>query len=122
MSALQETLRAELVAAMKRKDRSAVSAFRTTIAALENAEAVAVETHPAAGAIEGSALGAGAAETERRVLTAADEAGILRDQITEREDTAASLGSAQAETAERLRREASVLAAIPVSPSCPPPS
>jgi len=44
MNAAETALRAELTAAMRRRDTGAVSALRTNIGALGNAEAVAAPT------------------------------------------------------------------------------
>lgn len=105
---LRAALRGELVAAMKRKDRSAVSACRTTLAALDNAEAVDHAGRPGAGAIEQSAVGAGAAEVDRRVLTSEEEAALVREQIAERRH-AAALDSVDAVTTARLEQESALL-------------
>jgi hypothetical protein len=55
---LRERLRAELPAAMKRRDRTAAAALRSALGAIDNAEAVdAGEVR--AGAVETSAVGLG---------------------------------------------------------------
>ena len=80
---LRDRLRAALPAALKARDRATASTLRATLAAIENAEAV--DTGPVrAGAIEASAVGIGAMEAERRVLTEADVVAIVRAEIAER--------------------------------------
>jgi uncharacterized protein len=61
-------------------------------------------------AFAGTVLGVGAAEAERRRLTAPQTAEIVRAEIAERESAADAYDRAgQAERAERLRDEARVL-------------
>jgi uncharacterized protein len=90
------------------------AALRTTIAAIDNAEAVAA---PGANApvtsarIAGAHPGVGSTEAVRRQLDGSQLRTILRDQIAEhtREaDRYDALG--QAEAAQRLRHQAGVLA------------
>lgn len=96
---------------MRARDRVAVAAVRSALAAIDNAEAVDVA--PAAArslSIEQSAVGLGAAEVARRHLTEADLAAIIRGEIGEREDAAFQMEQAgRADRAEQLRAEASVL-------------
>lgn len=70
-SSLPDRLRAALLAARKARDAAATSALRSTLAAIENAEAVAVPEPPAGGdsAIAGSRAGLGAGEAHRRELS-----------------------------------------------------
>jgi uncharacterized protein YqeY len=69
-----------------------------------------VEPESGGPAFAGSVLGVGAAEAERRRLTATQTAEIVRAEIAERESAADAYDRAgQAERAERLRHEASVL-------------
>jgi len=110
---LRRRLRDALTAAMKTRDRTAVAALRATLAAIENAEAVRPDGHPAGSlAIEQTPVGAGAAEVARRVLTPGDIERIVRDEIAEREAAAADYDRMdRPEQAARLRDEARVLAA-----------
>ncbi|WP_329417585.1 hypothetical protein OG802_32525 [Streptomyces sp. NBC_00704] len=96
---------------MRARDRSAVSALRTTLAALDNAEAVPVDEAKQAGtALELSPLGVGATEAARRELSEGEVRDIVRAEIAERLDAAARLTApAHAERAARLRAEAAVL-------------
>jgi uncharacterized protein YqeY len=108
---LRQRLREALPAAMKARDRVAVAALRATLAAIDNAEAV--EHVPSHGlAIERSPVGVGAAEVERRVLTEAQVADIVRAEMAEREAAARDYERAgRPERAEQLRGEISVLSA-----------
>ena len=125
---LRRRLRAALPRAMKSGDRVAVSALRSTLAALDNAEAVdaaavdaaavdaaAGDTAAAGGsglAIERSPVGVGAADRPRRVLTAADVDRLVRAEVAEREQAAREYDRVgRPEQAQRLRAEAAVLAA-----------
>jgi uncharacterized protein len=105
--ALREALRA--------RDRVAASALRSALAAIGNAEAVLPPSGPAPAGnlhIAGAAEGVGAAEAERRSLSEAEIGEIVRAEITERRDAAGQYErAAQADRAERLHREADVLAA-----------
>jgi hypothetical protein len=110
---LRERLRAALPVAMKARDRVAVAALRSTLAALDNAEAV---DRPASVderlAIEQIPVGVGAAEVERLVLTPEQVESIVRAEVAERETAAREYEVAgRPERAEQLRSEARVLTA-----------
>jgi hypothetical protein len=119
-----------LTAAMKARDRSAVTALRSALAAIDNAEVVDPANTPPAtarrpgpgkappgdppgeGRIAGAALGVGAAEVERRTLTPAETQAIVREEVTERQAAADAYERAgRSGPAERLRAEAEVLTA-----------
>ncbi|MGX6608391.1 hypothetical protein ACWKSP_40675 [Micromonosporaceae bacterium Da 78-11] len=110
---VRDRLRAALPTAMKARDRVAVAALRATIAAIDNAEAV----KPAGGteggqAIEQVAIGAGATEVERLVLTETDFEAIIRREIAERETAAADYDRVgHPDRASQLRAEVEVLTA-----------
>ena len=112
-TSLRQRLRSALSAAMKSRDRAAMSALRATLAAIDNAEAVA----PAGGevrgqAIEQVAIGAGATEVARRELTDIEVEEIVRAELAERETAADDYHRAgRTERAEQLRSEARALAA-----------
>jgi uncharacterized protein YqeY len=112
-TSLRDRLRAALPAAMKARDKTAVAALRSALAALDNAEAVKTDDGTAGGqAIEQVAIGAGATEVERRALTESEMTALIRHEVTEREHAAADYERAgHGERADRLRSEASVLAA-----------
>jgi uncharacterized protein YqeY len=106
---LRQRLRDALPAAMKARDRVAVSALRATLAAIENAEAPATATQHSL-AIERSPVGAGAAEAARRVLTEEQVEQIVRAEMAERE--AAARGYEEAghdDRAAQLRTEIRLL-------------
>jgi len=113
--ALRDALRRDLTSAMKAREPDAVSALRTVIAAIDNAEAVpAPDENPAttSGHIAGARAGLGAAEAARRDLTGSQQQAILRDQITgytTEADRYEALG--QPGAARRLRDQARLLGA-----------
>ena len=111
--ALRDALRRDLASAMKAREPDAVSALRTAIAAIDNAEAVPAPDERAAttsGHIAGARAGLGAAEAARRDLTGSQQQAILRDQITgytTEADRYEALGHPDA--ARRLRDQARLL-------------
>jgi len=129
---LRGRLRRALPAAMKARDAPAVTALRSALAAIDNAEAVdnpdraevaeappGAEAPPAgarppageeAPAFAGTVPGVGAAEAERRRLTPAQAAEIVRAEVADRQAAADAYDRAgQAERADRLRTEARIL-------------
>ena len=112
--ALRAAPRLGLTTALKARDRDALAALRTAIAAIDNAEAVPAPdaAPPAASArFAGARSGLGAAEATRRELSASELRDILRGQVAEytsEADRYDALG--QADSAERLRRQALALA------------
>ena len=113
--ALRAALRRDLVSAMKAREAQAVSALRTAIAAIDNAEAV-----PAAEASQpttsthfaGARAGVGATEAARRELSDGDIRAILGDQIASYAREADGYDAVgQADAARRLRDQARLLAA-----------
>jgi hypothetical protein len=113
MTALFQRLKAALPVAMKARDKTAVAALRSTLAAIENAAAVEVPgaTDPRV-AVGLPAVGLGVTEAARRTQDDAEIARIVRAEITDRltaADDYDRLG--RAEQSERLRAEAAVLAA-----------
>ncbi|HEX3785163.1 MAG TPA: GatB/YqeY domain-containing protein [Pseudonocardiaceae bacterium] len=125
---MRASLHADLTAALKARDRVAVAALRSALAAIDNAEAVPVDP-PVAGAtgsahrtgnehVAGSAAGLGAAEAQRRHLTEADLRSIVEKEIWERSVAVREyerLG--RDDLAERLRAESEVLSRYLNSPS-----
>ena len=101
--AVIDDMRASLREAMKARDREAVSALRTALAAVENAEAPPIDT--AGLEVHGSLT-----QHDRLDLSAAEVTAVLRAQIVEREEAIASLqGRGQDDTIARLTREIAVL-------------
>ncbi len=97
---------------MKQKDRAALAAYRTALAAIDNAEAVPLGEEHRAGAVELSPVGVGRADVERRPLTEQEMAEIIRLDAQDRLAAAKSLAGANPDAARRLRREASLLIAL----------
>jgi hypothetical protein len=98
---LRTRLRRALTAALKARDKDAVSALRSALSAIGNAEAVdpgepgpgrpsVTGSDHVAGAVPfaGPGTGPGTAEAERRHLTEADVAAIVRAEAAEREAAA----------------------------------
>lgn len=108
---LRAALRTRLTTAMKARDQVAVRALRSTIAAIDNAEAPALAPDDLRGvAIEHSPVGVGARDVARVTLSADDVDAIVRREIEDRLAAAASYDSAgQSAAASQLRREAEVL-------------
>ena len=113
--ALRAALRLGLTAALKARDRDALAALRTAIAAIDNAEAVPAPDAalPATSAhIAGARSGLGSSEAARRELSASELRDILRGQIAEHISEAGRYDTlGQADAAERLRRQAHALTA-----------
>jgi len=114
-NSVQDRLQRALRAALKARDPAAVSALRSALAAISNAEAL---PPPAATArrgsqyVAGSVEGLGAAEASRRVLSENETAAIVSTEIAERRAAADRYErSGHADRAGRLRREADALAA-----------
>jgi uncharacterized protein YqeY len=115
------TLRAALVAARKDRDSMRVSALRSALSAIDNAEAVPTAPAGAAApvsasgsaAIAGGVAGLGATEVDRRELSDEQIRGLLRAEIDERLAAAQQVGDGgHAERAAVLRAEAAVLAGL----------
>lgn len=110
---LRARLRADLVAAMKARRPEVVSALRTALGAVDNAEAVDPPAVPATAASEhvaGAHAGLGTAEARRRDLSLDDVRTILRAQVTERRTEAVTYDDhGRHDAADRLRREADAL-------------
>ena len=83
-SALRVVLRSRLTAAMRERDRAAVSVLRTAVAAIENAEAVPTDEGTAvttSADVAGAAVGLGVTEGERRRLDDAAERSIVLSEV-----------------------------------------
>jgi uncharacterized protein len=108
---LRERLRAAVPAAMKTGDRRAVSALRSALSAIDNAEAVEIGDDLRAGAIEAGPAGLGAAEVARRALSEDEITAIVQAEISERRAVAADYEKAgHGERATALLAEADALA------------
>jgi uncharacterized protein YqeY len=114
---IRARLRRALAEALRARDTIAVSALRSALGAIGNAEAVepgAVAPAGSAGPhVAGAVSGLGAAEVPRRSLSPAQIERIVRAEAAEREDAARGYEQAgQADRAGRLRREARLLLAV----------
>ena len=103
--------------AIAARDLVAVSALRTALSAIGNAEAVPPGPAAAAAATSphfaGATAGLGAGDAPRRELSATDLVRIVRAEITERQDAAREYErSGRPDRSERLAREAGVLLAV----------
>ncbi|MFF9015896.1 hypothetical protein ACF09C_23390 [Streptomyces sp. NPDC014870] len=96
---------------MRARDKAAVSALRSTLAALDNAEAVTPTEEQLRGtAIEASPSGVGVTEAVRRELSEETVVEMVRAEAAERLEAAEQLTApAHADRAARLRAEADVL-------------
>jgi uncharacterized protein YqeY len=118
VAAVRSLLRAKLRTAMKAKDRVAAGALRSVLGALDNAEAVKApptSTATTSEYVAAAAVGVGAAEADRRTLTAADIRTIVEREITERRAAIPEFvgGGARAEQrAAELQNEIDVLAPL----------
>ncbi|MFI9584043.1 GatB/YqeY domain-containing protein [Streptomyces sp. NPDC052236] len=111
---MRASLRDDLKAALKARERVAITALRSALAAIDNAEAVPadypIDRLPGNDHIAGAAAGVGAAEAERRHLTEADLRSIVENEIRERSLAAQEYEQlGRNDLAERLRAEAEVL-------------
>ena len=111
----REQLRHDLRAALKSRQLDTISALRTVIAAIDNAEAVQPETDspPSAdGVVAHSSPGVGSTEAPRRELAMTEIHAIVRDLLCEYETQSEHYRSVhQCEAAHRLRRKANILRA-----------
>jgi uncharacterized protein YqeY len=110
---LRQRLRNALAPAMKARDRVAVAALRSTLAAIDNAEAVdGVAVADQRLAIEHTPVGVGVTEVERRALTEEQVEHVVRAEVGEREAAAREYDRVgRPERAEQLRSEVGVLSA-----------
>ncbi len=110
---LRALLRRDLTAAMKARQTDVVSALRTALAAIDNAEAIEVprgDVMTTSGPVAGAQAGVGSTEAARRVLTIEDVHALLREQIAERVSAADQYAAhGRHDAADQLRREAEVL-------------
>lgn len=111
MTTLREQLRDRMRTAMRERDRSAVSLYRTTLAAIDNAEALPVDERRAVGAIEEASVGVGSTDEDRLELTEAEVAAVVRREATERRTAAETVGMPEADRI-RLMGEAGSLEAL----------
>jgi hypothetical protein len=105
----RETLRASLLTARKERDAIRVSALRSALSAIDNAETPDGPA-PSAGALSEVAVAPGSADVPRRVLSDGEIRALLTAEIEERHAAAAQLAAAGAdERASTVRAEAATL-------------
>lgn len=111
-SQLHTRLRRALPPALKSRDRAAVAALRSALAAIDNAQAVPAPPAPGVGgSIAGAVTGLGAGEAPRRELSETDIAAIVRAEVADRRVAAADYERAgRLDAAARLTAEADTLA------------
>jgi uncharacterized protein len=111
---VRDDLQTALRSAMKARDRAATEVLRSTLAALDNAQAVEADVVVVEGEhFAGTAGGLGAAEVERATLDDAQARAIVAAEAQERRTAADEyerLG--RADEAFRLRADADLLAAF----------
>lgn len=111
-SPLRTRLRSALLDARRERDAVAASTVRTVLAALENAEAVPVESVRPASAIEDSVRGVGETDAPRRALSDADERAIMTAEIASLEEAVAAYDVVAPDRADAARAGIEVLAAL----------
>ncbi|MEW1648208.1 hypothetical protein [Streptomyces sp. NPDC091219] len=88
---------------MRAPDKAAISALRTLLAALDNAEAVPVEETALRGVALGqSPVGAGVTEAARREMSEDDVVGVVKAVTAERLYAAAQLTASASASAPAL--------------------
>ena len=109
---LRARLQGALVPSMRARDTAAVSAIRSALAAVANAEAIPVEHRSASltdGPVAGT-VGVGAAEAPRRELADGEVRALVEAEVAERRAAADQLVAAgRGDAAERLHAEAAAL-------------
>jgi uncharacterized protein YqeY len=115
MTAAQQwrtTLRDALLVARKNRDSTRVSALRSALSAIDNAETPddAQVDAPSSETIAGGVIGLGAAEVARRALSDAQIRALLHSEVDERLAAARQIDTRHTERAATLRAEAAVLA------------
>jgi uncharacterized protein YqeY len=113
-SSLHARLREALPPALKARDRVAMAALRSALAAIGNAQAVEAPPAPrSAGVVAGAVAGLGAGEAPRRELSESEIVAIVGAEVADRLAAATDYERAgRADAAARLTAEADVLAAL----------
>jgi uncharacterized protein YqeY len=107
----RRTLRDALLVARKDRDSTRVSALRSALSAIDNAETPDDARVDAAssGTIAGGVVGLGAAEVARRELSDAEIRELLHAEVDERLAAARQIDTSHTDRAATLRAEAAVL-------------
>lgn len=112
VDAWKAALRVALRDALRARQPDAVAVMRSTLAAIENAEAADPGAAPAVepGVIAGGVAGLGAGDVARRQLTPQDVAAVVERELAELRDAAASyLTLGRADEAAALRAKLAAL-------------
>lgn len=116
----KRVLRTALTEAMRARQHHVIEVLRETLAAIDNAEAAHPSTAPQVqdGVFAASVPGLGAGEVPRRVLSAEEATAIVQRERTERQSAAATYAAlGKHEEADRLIRQADVLASLMPEPA-----
>jgi uncharacterized protein YqeY len=108
----RRTMQGALLAARKNRDSARVSALRSALSAIDNAETpddASVDAQLSE-TIAGGVTGLGAAEVPRRELSDAEIRSLLRAEVDERLAAARQIDTSHTERAATLRAAAAVLA------------
>lgn len=106
---IRDQLRTALKTAMRQRDQETVRALRLALSAIDNAEAIPMDSASGAGAIEMSAVGAGRSDVARRDLTESAMRAIVAREEAELRDAAAHYRAVDQDRAEALTHAAAVL-------------
>ncbi|MDG4668748.1 GatB/YqeY [Mycobacterium sp. 236(2023)] len=98
-------LRRRLLLARKDRDAARTNLLRSALSVIDNAETPDGPV-PSAGAIADSAVGPGAADIARRVLTDDEIRALIQGEVDERRCAADQIMRAHPDRAEALRAEA----------------
>lgn len=110
-SDLRTTLRESLTSAMRMRDCDTTNVPGSTLAAIDNAEAVPL-TKRGVRSGELPDIGVGSTEAERCDLTSRDVLDIVQHEIDELSRAASLLGYGQPESVARLRHQAAILTVV----------
>lgn len=110
---LRAAMRADLLTAMKAREKDAVTALRVALGALDSAEALPAEeldTRIGSEHVAGASVGLGSSETARLELTLERAREVLRAELEDRRSIAIEYTEiGQTEAGEHLRAEADVI-------------
>lgn len=108
MSSIRTVLRDALHTSTQMRDRDATSVLRSTLAAIDNAEAVPIEDaeRPAMKSLAGST------ERARRELSDAERVAIVKAEIGELSRAASLLSGSAPDQAGQMRTQAEVLTVV----------
>ena len=109
--AWRDELRRRLLTARKQRDSVSVSALRTTLSAIDNAETPdAVPTAGSAGPVAGAVEGLGAAEVPRKRLADTELRAVVQAEVDERLAAADEMAAGgYPERAAALHTEAAII-------------